>query len=353
VTAAFPSLSSARMWLLPEHTRTAVRYFADRLEDQQPGSLAKLRLNAEDEIAGWPDLAVRLVPDNDPGILASGCSTAGLYLQGTTPPSLVVAQSPSRGRNAFTILHELGHHLQRKDEVWLTDVLSCLSREQARRLEHQLCDAFASELLLPSCDVERYVAEGPATAGTLAATHRGNQASRAAVIVRMVRHLPAHSVAMLTDTGGEVLFSQANGDLFPQPRGSQLDQAVVQRAVKANGQQIHCSLALKYRTGTQLRGLSTTACIDHTGAYLFVVATPDEHYGQRVDWTSAIVECACGHQYTPFEAEQTCDHCKTPLCPECQHCACRDRKLPLCPRCFTELSVAEASKGLIEHLDCT
>lgn len=351
-SAALPSLKSARLWLLPENIETAVRYFIAQLESSQPGCLARLQFDAEAEVADWPDLAVRVVPDNNAAILESGCSTAGLYLQSTRPPTLIVAQSRSHGRNAFTILHELGHHLQRNDDPWLSEVLGRLKGEQVRQLEHKVCDAFASELLLPSNSIGRYAVAGPADASTLAAIHRDSTASRAAIIVRMMQRLPAHSAVMLTNTVGEILFGQANGELYPQPRGTKLESSFIQRAIDASGRQIEGRLSLTYRSGAQLSELGATACADFTGTYLFIVVTHVERYGQRANWTSATIECECGHQYASFEARGACHLCETPLCPECQRCACRDRRSPVCPRCFTELSTAEAAKGLVAHEDC-
>ena len=150
-TAGPPALPAgpAALWMTRHRAVDAVRYLAAGLDHRRPGTLERLRVDAEAEIDAWDDLDIHLVLATDRSIVDSGCSTYGMYQSGTRPPRLVIASSRSHGRNNFTILHELAHHLQRTDPDWRGDVLADVSQDQALRLEHRVCDEFASVLLLP------------------------------------------------------------------------------------------------------------------------------------------------------------------------------------------------------------
>jgi len=342
-----PTLTSA-LWNTTARTLDAVRYFAAGLERRRPGVLDRLRVEAEDEIDTWDDLDVRLVPDSHPAIGSSGCSTAGMYQAGSTPPRLVVAASASRGRNNFTILHELAHHLQRTDPAWLMDVLGEMSPAEATRLEHRVCDEFASELLLPDAV---WPADAPVTAGLLRDVHAESSASRAALIVRARRHMTPGQVAFLVSPDGEVLFGQARGDdLTPPPRGRPYDDPLIKRARHSPAGQVGGHIGFTYATGTRRDGLTATAAADDQ-QYVFVVAEQDSAYGRRAEWRLPTRDCACGAEYEVRDAG-TCNHCGQPLCPECTTCPCADARTTTCTRCFLALSVAERAAGRTEHDDC-
>jgi hypothetical protein len=347
-----PVLPAAHLWFSRDNVNQAVRYFAQTLHAVEPGVLDALRDDAESAVNARSDVNLQVVADQDPVLKTSDCSTAGLYLGTTRPPTLVVAESPSRGRNGFTILHELAHHLQRRDPDWLLQVLAPLGGEAAR-LEHRVCDEFASHVLIPSPSLTRVVGEHEqVTAATLAAVFAHHRASRAAAIVRALPFLPPDSVALLTDSRGEILFCQSNGDLAPPPRGSFLDRDFIRRAISSAGSEIHGTLDFTYRTGTLLRGLSATATGDLWDGYVFVVATQETRFGQRSDWSVQLRECECGHEYAPSEAAGNCPRCSEPLCPECEQCPCRTEKITVCTRCFTALSVVEVARGLSAHDEC-
>jgi len=349
-TAVPPALppGPAALWMSGSRIGDAVRYLANGLQHRRPGTLERLRLDAEGEIATWDDLDVRLVPTTDPAVAESGCSTAGMYQGGTKPPRLVVASSRSHGRNNFTILHELAHHLQRTDQDWLGDVLAELSDNEAARLEHRVCDEFASDLLLPDSvwPTDRLV-----TAGLLREVHAASRASRAALTVRAGRHMTHGQVAFLVAPNGEVLFNHARGDdLAPPSRGTVYDHPIVERARLAAGAQVSGEIGFVYSTGTTRDGLTATAASDDW-QYVFVVAEQDTAYGRRSEWHKPTLDCACGAEYAARDAG-TCHRCQQPLCPECTTCPCADAKTTTCTRCFLALSVAEQAAGRTEHDEC-
>src|ERR1019366_923254 len=61
------------------------------------------------------------------------CSVAGGYVHTTVPPTLSVTNSLSPGRRSFTVLHELGHHLQKNDVVLARAVRSQPAATDAAR----------------------------------------------------------------------------------------------------------------------------------------------------------------------------------------------------------------------------
>ena len=75
------------------------------------GAISDLTLDAFASLEHRSELSILRVPDLVPQDSALGCSVAGGYRE--TPPTLIVAKSMSRRRQHFTLLHELGHHLQR------------------------------------------------------------------------------------------------------------------------------------------------------------------------------------------------------------------------------------------------
>jgi hypothetical protein len=111
------------------------------VERVHPGSPGRLRADPLSELSQWPGLSVAIV-DETPG--AEECSVAGSYQ--SSPPTLVVAASRSPGRRNFTVLHELGHHLQQTDIDLGNRLFQCGDPDQ---LEEQSCDAFAAQILLP------------------------------------------------------------------------------------------------------------------------------------------------------------------------------------------------------------
>ena len=349
-TPGLPALEPA-LWRSRTHAPQAVRYFTEVLEHRRPGVLDRLRDGAEAEIGTWDDLDIVLVPDTDESVTTSRCSTAGMYDSRACPPRLVVARSPSRGRYNFTILHELAHHLQRTDETWFADVLADLSSNDAYLLEHRICDELASTLLLPDTIWSGYTT-ATVTAGVIRDLHAAHQASRAALLVRAVRHLPSGAVAFLLDPSGEVMFNQACGDdLAPPPRGSGFDQDLVRRARTADRREVTGELDFTYRSGATRRGVTATAAADDWG-YVFVVAAQDQQFGRTAEWGTQTLDSTCGAEYTAGTAADICCRCQQPLCPECTTCPCRDDKTKVCARCYLALSVADIVKGRTEQEDC-
>lgn len=50
--------------------------------------------------------------------LASACHVAAHYDEKTDPPTIHVRRGRTEGRNNFSILHELAHHVQAHSDAW-------------------------------------------------------------------------------------------------------------------------------------------------------------------------------------------------------------------------------------------
>lgn len=299
----------------------------------------QLRADPCGALAGLAGVDLQYVEEPRAAEDDDACSVAGAYIENhqTGVPVIQVALAASRGRRAFTALHELGHHLQRN----VVELLEATWDEPAAALFEDLaCDSFAAEMLLPDHDVSRFIDEKGPTADDVIRLFEASAASRSAVCVRAAQRLPAPGhVALLTEEG-EVFFSSSR-DLPPLRRGSdQSADQVIERGLthgRSRGRG-----RFTYRDG--IRGdelFIQTATFD--GDLLLVVGVTDsapwEGFAlpsRDVGPQASTYECndsACGATYTSFQAR--CPRCSVPPCTECGRCGCitivTERQ---CPRCF-------------------
>ena len=106
----------------------------DSLQDLIDGGVLDRRELENDplaELEAWDDITVQRLPSalvvTPSSTLGKECSVAGTYYDPTSTARAViaVAESGSTGRDAFTALHELGHHIQRTTAE-IADVLADL-----------------------------------------------------------------------------------------------------------------------------------------------------------------------------------------------------------------------------------
>lgn len=179
------------------------------------GDIEALTLDAFDALTRRADVAVLRVPEFVPADAQSDCSVAGGYRE--SPPTLVVTQSMSMRRQHFTLLHELGHHLQRTD---LALGEAVLAHPEPDLFEEAACDAFAARILLPDDMVASVLGpEGPSARSAVELFALSN-ASRAAISVRLAGMLVSAGVVAVVDEAGTVTFAATRGRLFPPRRTS-------------------------------------------------------------------------------------------------------------------------------------
>lgn len=174
-----------------------------------------LTLDAFDALTQRTDVAVISVPEFVPADAQLDCSVAGGYRE--SPPTLVVTQSMSIRRQHFTLLHELGHHLQRTD---LALGEAVLAHAEPDLFEEAACDAFAARILLPDEMVASVLGVDGASARGAAELFALSNASRAAISVRLTGLLVSAGVVAVLDSAGAVTFAAARGGLYPPRRTS-------------------------------------------------------------------------------------------------------------------------------------
>lgn len=310
----------------------------DHTDTSDPGLRSQLFDDAVGTLTARHDIDVRLVPDQE--VDASRCSVAGGYLANHTPPVLAVSEAASRGRRAFTALHEYGHHLQQSIYALMERLTQ--QADGGLSLEDAACDTFASAILLPKELVNQHITDrGPSAATVLSLWQAAPQVSRAAVCVRVALTLQTPGHVTLLDENGIVVFSSSR-ELPPLRRGSDQSRVrIVQGALRAPGRIIEDETEFFYRDG--IRGQELYAQAADMGGMTVVVSVTERAAWRKLSLPRKdsgpkgvyrICEHgACGHEFHTFE--RPCEHCGVPTCPECGQCNCGFRlREQTCPACY-------------------
>jgi hypothetical protein len=320
--------------------RAAAVAQADRmlkvLEAQWPDSAARLHADPLAELGTWSEVQVQQVPDTQAD---ARCSVAGGYLHTTTPPTLTVTRSLSVPRRQFTVLHELGHHLQKHDSTLALEV----RRQKANRdaFEDAACDAFAARVLLPDTVLD-FWSEGRApSAADVVELYGRTQASRAACCVRAAERLGSPGVVAVLSADGTVTFAAGHGDVVPPARSSSQATTPLVRAALQRRRNVRVDAThVLYRNGSTSVDLYGDAA--WAGDYLVIVAVFDrpswKAFAPPRSGTGHFVsgEVACEVCEAEFKPTGTCPKCGTPRCPT-GHCTCTLVAERRCQRCFQRL----------------
>lgn len=282
--------------------------------------------------------------------LGSGCGGGGYYK--AHPPTIYLHPSIAR-RNNFTLLHELGHHLQ-QHHAELAFELMDLSPYARKLAEEKISNSVASQVLLPWSDEPleaRYVHPAELMAGLFATTN----ASRSAALERVIGLLPktAKWILVVSDLEGVVEHGRTTyTDLQPakgshQPGLKALAEEAAGGAVRRRFRE-----GIRYSNRSELHDMFVEAVLDYEGRFLFAALTPEAIFGTgRMDWP--IYECAnpsCGRSYEAKWVKRYCDKCGDPHCSWCDRCTCEPSATGrICSRCFLPWAPAEVAAG---HHDC-
>lgn len=322
------------------------------IEAVRPGASAALSADPIRQLAAWPGIAVMAVP---PVETDGGCSVAGGYFADVDPPVLAVADDASRGRRAFTVLHEFGHHLQQTQSTLMAVLLA--EPDRGTLLEEAACDAFAADVLIPGHLVDQHIGGG-VTAASIADLWRATSASRAAVCVRAAQRLTTPGHVVLVDTLGVVQFAATHG-LPPIRRGSRQGHIpVVRDALTSTRRRAHGRTRMAYRDG--ITGQELIAAAADIGDYLVLVAVTD-----HATWESGfhlppgdagprptVWICEhCEHEFGTFD--RACSRCRSYTCPACGRCSCApavaERR---CEKCCMVLPARLFAAGSARCSDC-
>lgn len=318
--------------LLRPAARTQARRMLAVLQREEPELLAALPADPLGALAAFARTELRLVPESGGG---QGCTVAGAYLPNATPPVLLVTRSLSRRRQAFTALHEFGHHLQRTDAELGAHLLDHPDDEH---LEEAACQVFASLVLIPDALVAELVPPRGADATTVGRLYERSHASRAACCVRAVEFLVGGGAVVLYRRDG-VVDSTASTGLIPPAKGSdQSATPLVASALRSFGGVVtNDRTHIAYSTGTSGPLYGQAAWV---GEYLVAVLKTDNASWKpfappRVEggtFTGTTRWPTCDVCLDNFElTDDVCPRCQQPRCPR-QHCGCassaRERRCP-------------------------
>jgi len=293
--------------------------------EDRGGSLEELTLDAFRALGGREDLSVLRVPEFVPADSQLGCSVAGGYRP--TPPTLVVTESMSLRRQQFTLLHELGHHLQRTD---LDLGSAVVSHRDPEGFEEACCEEFAAQVLIPGDLLEDRLRWEGVTARNAVELFKETNASRAAICFRLAGALKSSGVVAVLDQDANVTFAAPHGAIFPPARGSnQYANPLVRAAIEeSNPTRVVArdNAIIWYRTGNasdQLYGQAAWA-----GDRLFVVMVESNASwksvslarGRTVERLPDLVQ-QCGRCGARYEVTSICRVCRRPYCPS-GHCEC-------------------------------
>ncbi|MEN3539354.1 ImmA/IrrE family metallo-endopeptidase [Microbispora sp. ZYX-F-249] len=319
-----------------EAVQMQVTAMLDLLERDRPGMLDRLRTDALAELQTWPEVRVHLVTEALP--TAEGCSVAGSYGDEEQPPALCVVRSASTRRRQFTVLHELGHHLQRTD----LDLGTAVVLADGDRFEDDACDLFAARVLLPDSLVASCFDDRTPIPGDIVALYRKSSASRAACMVRAAEHLSSFGAVVLYDAAGVVSFAAARGSVYPPARGSDQSQTALVAAAlrdpsRADGMPFTVDdTRIRYRSGhasgplygqaTWCDGYLVAVLVEHHAPWRTFSPPRDIIPSRQPQWAECQV---CVNSY---EVTDICGTCGEPRCPS-GHCECSLRRERHCERC--------------------
>jgi len=327
---------------------------AAAVERIHPGSLGRLRADPLSELNQWEGLSVAIVEET-PG--AEGCSVAGSYQ--SSPPTLAVTASRSPGRRNFTVLHELGHHLQQTDIDLGNRLFQCGDPDQ---FEEQSCDAFAAQILLPDNELRALLdPRGPTPQDVVDLFTTGSAASREACCVWAARQLRGSGVVVLLDSAGIVQFAAPKGFIPPAKRSDQSRTPLIEAALHSSGNgATRDETHIVYRDGhASDKVFGQARWFDDE--YLVAVFVTD-----NVPWKSLAIPqfptgrdersrwWVCETCQDSFPITERCERCNNPRCPN-QHCGCdaaRSAKERLCPGCYCYHHPSRFSVGSAMCNDC-
>ena len=282
--------------------------------------------------------------------LQSRCGGGGYYM--AQPPTIYLHPSIAR-RNNFTLVHELGHHLQ-QHHAELAFALLDLSPHGRKMAEEAISDEVASQILMPWSDEPldaRFVHPAEVMAGLFASTN----ASRSAVLERVRGLLPpsAKWILVVADLEGAVEHGCSSYTDYQPAKGSRqpglaaLAEEAAQGPVRRRFQE-----GIRYSNGSELHDMLAEAALDHEGRYVFAALTPEARFGTgRINWP--VFECAnpsCGKTFEAKWVKRYCDKCGDPACSWCDRCSCDPTSTGVtCPNCFVPWTPVELATG--QH-DC-
>jgi hypothetical protein len=301
---------------------------------------------------------VQLRPESG---ITGDCTVSGSYKPGP-PPTITIVESASRGRQYFTGLHELGHRLVAADDP-LQDAFA-EHPDKDRKLEEDVCDAVAGELLLPDEIVDRHIGDRGPTAASVVSLFRDHQASREATCVRASQRIGGSGHVMLLRDGVARFTATANSPYRVRRGTPQLggDHPVARATAGSSGRG---EGPVRYASGAQSDPFFVDAATD--GTYVFAVFVDSKPaWGEGLTMAAGATVDEWGRHVVDSTVEASCPHCEVDFqamgapCPTCkgyyhrgrdgcEQCSCGTSasaqssqiKRQTCGECFIEKPMAD------------
>lgn len=287
------------------------------IEECETVDINALAADAYDVISASTEVAVVLQDRLD-----SACGGGGYYR--ADPPTIYLHPSILR-RDNFTLLHELGHHLQQFHPEW-SYVLMDLAPDAALLAEEEVANAVAVQVLMPWVD-DALDARDVHPADVMAGLFATTAASRSAVVQRVAGLLPdsAKWILAVADLDGTVQSAATTyADAQPAKGSEQPGFAALASQAMRGPVRRRFSEGLRYSTGSELHDMRAEAVLDADGRYVFVALTPESRFG-----TGKLIrpsfDCAnpsCGRSFEARNVEHCCSKCGHPACTWCSRCGC-------------------------------
>lgn len=267
--------------------------------------------------------------------ITGDCSVAGSFDVGPQPVIKVV-QATSIGRRHFTALHEFGHVCVKLDTVIHDVFFDQLDR--GVRLEEDLCDAIAGQLLIPYERVANFIGPaGPTARAVVDLIEASPNSSREACCVRAAERIAGQGHVMLVREG-VAQFTASRGTLYRVRRGTpQGGDHITAKAARRGRAREEASVI--YASGQPSDLFNADAVLADDG---YVVAV---FVAGRAPWMSGLV-LPRTDPWAAAESEAYCTHCEedfTTLAKPCPKCNDFVHPAPAgCGRCSCEPTVRNA-----------
>lgn len=331
------------------HPRAAVEQHARRLLDSlDPDVREGLGVDPIAAITARLEVTVQLRPERSG---TGDCPIDGSYFP--DPPRISVAESLSQRRVNFSVLHELGHHLQAGDVV-LADIL-WREPDGGTGLEEDVSDAFAAEILLPQQLVDKIVDDAGPTAAAVAELFAVTQASREACCVRAAHRVRGPGYVVLADPDGTVRFAAPASQRYRIASGTRQGTAHLLARAGRMGQ-ARGESSLVYWHGTRTPVYQADAlCQDGYVFAVFVGGRPP--WGGlsslRSDQPEGVhtVCPSCAEEFEGFGAP--CAGCSMHPCRRCGKCGCISPVQQIvCVDCTLTKAITQFAPGERRCNDC-
>ncbi|MGH8930022.1 MAG: ImmA/IrrE family metallo-endopeptidase [Egibacteraceae bacterium] len=331
------------------HPRAGVEQHARRLLDSLDPDLREgLSVDPITIITSRLEVAVQLRPERSG---TGDCPIDGSYFP--DPPQISVAESLSRRRVNFSVLHELGHHLQASD-ILLADIL-WREPDGGIGLEEDVSDTFAAEVLLPQRLVDEIIDDAGPTAAAVAELFGATQASREACCVRASHRVRGPGYVVLADPDGTIRFAAPANQRYRIAPGTQQGRThLLARAGRMGQARGESSLA--YWHGSRTPAYQANAvCRDGYVFAVFVAGRPSwSNLSSLASDRPEGVHTVCPSCDEEFEAfGPPCAACSVHRCQRCGKCGCLSPvKQMQCVGCMLTKAITQFAPGERQCNDC-